>query len=357
MTADSQPISTAPEGDLPEAPEAPEARDALASARASMPRLPSGWRVVAGKELADYLASVRFYVLLIVLGIAALIPLYFAAERIRSLAAGASGQPAVFLALFVVGPDNVNLGPLSLTVQAFVAIAAPLLGVAFGFDSVNGERAEGTLPRLLSQPIHRDDVINGKFGAGLAVIGLGLAIITVLIAAFGMLRLGLVPSLEEVLRILSWLALTTLYVALWLAFGTLLSVVIRRAATSALVGFGVWLFVAIPIAGPLLASLLGGYVASSATTAADYYGTLQWIGRILPGQIYAEASAAILQPNVTSVNLADIYSAQSLPTQTSILTLDQSLLLVWPQIVTLIAMTLICFVIAYVRFMRQEVRA
>jgi ABC-2 type transport system permease protein len=331
-----------------------------AASRASermLQRLPAGWRVVAGKEVADYLASARFYVILIVLGVAALIPLYFASERIRSLAPAASGQPAVFLALFVLGPAGVNLGPITLTVQAFVAIAAPLLGVAFGFDSVNGERAEGTLPRLLSQPIHRDDVINGKFAAGLATIALGLTLIVGLIAAFGMFKLGITPSIEEVLRIIGWLALTTLYVAVWLAFGMLLSVVIRRAATSALVGFGTWLFVAIPIAGPLLASLLGGFLASGASTDADYYGTLQWVSRILPGQLYAESSAAILNPNVTSVNLADLYSATALPTRNSLLTFDQSLLLVWPQIMTLVAMTAVCFVVAYVRFMRQEVRA
>ncbi len=320
-------------------------------------KLPAGWRVVAAKEFADYIGSVRFYVLLVVLGVSALIPLYFVAESIRSAAASASGSPAIFLALFVLGPANVDLGPISLTVQAFVAIAAPLLGVAFGFDAVNGERAEGTLPRLLSQPIHRDDVINGKFAAGLAVISLGLALIVGLIAAFGIFRLGIVPKVEEVLRLLGWLGLTILYVAVWLAFGTLLSVVIRRAATSALVGFGVWFFVAIPIAGPLLASLLGGFLASGATTEADFYGTIQGVQRLLPGQLYAEASAAMLRPNVASVNFADIYSAQALPIRTTLLTFDQSLLLVWPHIVTLFAMAVACFVLAYIRFMRQEVRA
>jgi ABC-2 type transport system permease protein len=316
-----------------------------------------GWITVAGKEFTDHILSVRFYVLLVVLGIAALIPLYFAAERIRSLAEGASGQPAVFLALFVLGPEGVDLGPVTFTVQAFVAIAAPLLGVAFAFDSVNGERHEGTLPRLLSQPIYRDDVVNGKFAAGLLVITLGLLTVLLFIAGFGMLRLGIIPSIEEILRLLSWLGLTILYVALWLAFGTLLSVIIRRAATSALVGFGVWLFVAIPIAGPLLTSLLGSFLAAGATTAADYYGTLQWVQRLLPGQVYAEASAALLNPSVTSVNASDIYSAQELPIQNTLLSFDQSLLLVWPHLVILFALTIGCFALAYARFMRQEVRA
>jgi ABC-2 type transport system permease protein len=317
----------------------------------------AGWLTIAGKELSDHVLSSRFYVLLIVLGIAALIPLYFAAERIRSLAEGATGAPAVFLALFVIEPQGIDLGPITFTVTAFVAIAAPLLGVAFGFDAVNGERHQGTLPRLLSQPIHRDDVINGKFAAGLGAISLALGALLLFIVGFGLLRLGVGPSLEEILRLVSWFALTVLYVGLWLAFGTLLSVVIRRAATSALVGFGIWLFVALPIAGPLLVGLLGQFLASGATTASDYYGTLQWVQRLLPGQLYGEASAALLSPGVTSVSSSDLYKVSTLPDTSSLLSFDQSLLLVWPHIVILFALMIGCFALAYARFMRQEVRA
>ena len=338
------------------APATPSAKPG-SKATAAERRLPSGWVTIAVKELSDHVLSSRFYVLLVVLGIAALIPLYFAAERIRSLAEAASGSPAVFLALFVIEPEGVDFGPISFTVQAFLAIAAPLLGVAFGFDAVNGERHQGTLPRLLSQPIHRDDVINGKFAAGLAAIALALGALVAFVVGFGMLRLGIAPSLEEILRLLSWFALTVLYVGLWLAFGTLLSVVIRRAATSALVGFGVWLFVALPIAGPLLLAFLGRFLVANATTPQDYYGTLQWIQRLLPGQLYAEASAALLSPGVTTVSSSDPYVVSSLPDASTLLSFDQSLLLVWPHIVILFALMIGCFALAYARFMRQEVRA
>ncbi len=334
------------------------ARPAPATARTSSERtIRRGWLTIAGKELSDHILSSRFYVLLIVLGIAALIPLYFAAERIRSLAEIASGTPAVFLALFVIEPEGVDFGPISFTVQAFLAIAAPLLGVAFGFDAVNGERHQGTLPRLLSQPIHRDDVINGKFAAGLIAIALALGALILFVVGFGMLRLGIAPSLEEILRLVSWFGLLVLYVGLWLAFGTLLSVIVRRAATSALVGFGVWLFVALPIAGPLLLAFIGRFLVAGATTPAEYYGTLQWVQRLLPGQLFAEASAALLSPGVTSVSSGDPYTVSSLPDASTLLSFDQSLLLVWPHLVILFALMIGCFALAYARFMRQEVRA
>ncbi|HET7181836.1 MAG TPA: hypothetical protein VFI15_06345, partial [Candidatus Limnocylindrales bacterium] len=108
------------------------------------PKLRPGWITIAGKEFADHLLSVRLYVILIVLGVAAIVPLYFAAEYLRNAAGSvatlvATGQlRAVFLALFTIEPQGINLGPISFTVQSFIAIAAPLLGVAFAFDSVNG---------------------------------------------------------------------------------------------------------------------------------------------------------------------------------------------------------------------------
>ena len=204
----------------------------------------AGWMVVARKEFADHLLSARFIILLFVLGLVAAIPLYFVADTIRSAAQANSGTPAIFIALFWYAPDVTDQITLP-SVAGFLGIVAPLLGIAFAFDAVNGERARGTLPRLLSQPIHRDDVINGKFAAGLAVIGIVLVSVVGLIAAFGIIRLGILPAPSEILRLVLWLAVTFVYVSLWLAFGMLLSVVVRQAATSALIGFGVWILVTI----------------------------------------------------------------------------------------------------------------
>ena len=312
---------------------------------------------MGAKEIGDHVTSVRFLVLLIVLGLAAAIPLYFAADRIRSVAEAATGVPAVFLALFTIGPADIAI----LRVDTFVGIVAPLLGLAFAFDAVNGERSEGTLPRLLSQPIYRDDVINGKFAAGLGVIGLVLVSVVLFIAGFGMLRLGIVPAGSEIVRLVAWVLVTFLYVALWLAFGLLLSVVIRRAATSALVGFGVWLLVT--IFGQLITTLVSGLLAPAANATTDQvlgsYQAQEFVTRILPSTLYREISSVILTPNLTQISTpATIGQLEQVQAQIpGLLTLDQSILLVWPQVVVLVAMTVACFGAAYVLFMRQEIRA
>ena len=54
-------------------------------------------------------------------------------------------------------------------------------------------------------------------------------------------------------------------------------------------------------------------------------------------------------------NLGQYVSSQEqLPT---LLSIDQSILLVWPQIVILTALTVAMFALAYILFLRQEVRA
>lgn len=333
------------------------------------PRYEAGWRVIAAKELGDHVTSVRFIVLLVVIGIAAAVPLYFASARIRELASQITADQSVFLALFTLGPEQFGF----LRADTFVGLFAPLLGIAFGFDAVNVERSEGTLPRLVSQPIHRDDVINGKFAAGLAVISLVLVAMVLLVSGFGIIRLGFVPDLSEVLRLGAWLLLTVLYVAFWLAFGMLLSVVFRRAATSALIGFGVWVLTVI-LGSLFLLQLLASFIApipNEAFTEEDANAqiraaqTQNFIKRLSPHTLYTEASRVLLIPidpvasgSFTPATIEEAIQAQD-PRRylASRLSIEQSLLLVWPQVVGLVALTAVMFAGAYVAFMRQEIRA
>jgi ABC-2 type transport system permease protein len=342
----------------PVAPAASSSPGRRAERGAPVARSRPGWTVIARKELADHLLSARFLILFIVLGAAAVVPLYFAADAIRASASQISGAKAIFLALFVLPPTGVSVPP----VYGFVGIVAPLIGIAFSFDAISAERSEGTLPRLLSQPIHRDDVIVGKFAAGLAAIMLVLVSVVLVISGFGVARLGIVPAVGEVGRLAAWLLFTIVWVSLWLAFGMLLSVVIRRAATAALVGFGVWLL--LQIFGQLLVGLVTQVVAPYATaaTAKDAVALKSlsdMITRVIPLTLYQEGARAILDPTQTAVSTPATLGQlqqyqQQIPT---LLSLQQSLLLVWPQVVILVALTAACFAIAYVRFMRQEVRA
>ncbi len=318
-------------------------------------RVPSGgWRVVADKEFGDHVLSVRLFILVAVLGLAAVGAIYSTSTFVRSNAQQAAGAPGLFVLLFSAQSPSSQIPSFA----TLIGLLGPLLGIAFGFDAINGERAERTLPRLVAQPIHRDDVINGKFAAGLAAIGLVLVAITVLVSGVAFFELGIVPGPDDVARVVAWLAATIVYVGFWLAFAMLCSVALRRAATSALAAISVWLVLT------LFASLLTGIAAGilaplPANPTLDQQvanAQLQLdLARISPGELYGEATAYLLNPSVQSVGI--IMPSQQAAALPSILPFEQSLLLSWPQGVALVALTVVCFGAAYVAFMRQEIRA
>lgn len=318
------------------------------------PRRRPGWMVVAGKELAETLTSLRFLILMLMLALAAIVPVFAAAQTIRTAAEQASGAAALFLALFTLQGD---------TVPSFVGLMgflAPLLGIAFGFDAINGERAQGTLARLLSHPIYRDDLINGKFAAGLAAIALAVVATMLVVSGIGIVRLGIVPTVPEVARLAVWVVVTIIYIGLWLALAMLCSVLVRRAATSALIALGLWL--GLSLFGVMLARIVAGFFGADPTTgieaAFDSARLQQMLSIINPGTVYTQATLGLLNPGSTAVSIPTLGQAiqlqQQIPTQLSI---DQSLLIVWPQVVGLLVAMVICFAASYVAFLRQEVRA
>jgi ABC-2 type transport system permease protein len=240
----------------------------------------------------------------------------------------------------------------------FIGILGPLLGIAFGFDAINGERAQRTLPRLVAQPIHRDEIINGKFVAGLGAIAIALACLVAMVAGYGALRLGVGPTWGDVTRIAAFYVVAVVYIALWLALALLLSVTCRRAATAALAAIAIWLVLT------LFAGLIAGIVADSAhdvtadSTTEEVLANAKTelaVRRLSPDQLYKDATGVLLNPSRQSTGIiVEQPDPLALP---SSLPLDQSLLLAWWQVVVLVAGTVVLFAAAYTTFMRQEVRA
>lgn len=317
-----------------------------AVADVTTPRRGHGWRTVARKEFADHLLSARFVVLIGVLGVAAAASVFTAAGAIRSVASDAGEVPALFLKLFTVTED-----PVPFAFVTFVGFLAPLLGIMFGFDAVNGERSQGTLARLLSQPIHRDEVIRGKFAGGLAVIVLLLTALTAFVSGIGIFRLGLVPSASEMGRLVVWVAFAAVYVGFWLALAATCSVAVRRSSTSALICVGIWLV--LTLFGTFIFQAVG-QAAGGADPVAAVEAEIA-TSRVSPLTLYSEGSTMLLDPSQRTTGLVTIDQVDRVMTST--LTLRQSLVVVWPQMVGLLAMTAALFAVAFVLFMRQDVRA
>ena len=119
-----------------------------------------------------------------------------------------------------------------------------------------------------------------------------------------MFRLGIVPEAGEVFRLLAWTAATFVYVALWLAFGLLLS---GRDPQHRHGGPRRVRDVAVPdVVRPLVLSFIAPILApvSGATNEQIYQSAVfqDTITRLLPSNLYQEISVALLNPSATQVS-------------------------------------------------------
>lgn len=306
------------------------------------------WAVVA-KEMADHLTSARMRILELLILLTAFGTVYAALQELRTTV----GQdPFLFLKLFTTGRD-----PLPAFV-GFLGFLVPLMAISLAFDAINGEFNRRTLSRVLAQPIYRDALLFGKFLAGLFTLALVLTAIWLLIIGLGILRLGLPPNAEEVMRSLWFLVATIFYGGIWLALALMFSIIFRQPATAALASIAVWLFFTVfwGIIASLLAQVLRPVQFGFPQEMLAQTQLELMLARFSPNTLYAEATLALLRPAVRALGLV-------LPIQLegavlgAPLPLSQSLLLIWPQLTGLIATTILLFALGYVLFQRQEIRA
>ena len=311
-----------------------------------------GVGVVVLKELSDHLTSVRMRVLEWLVVLVALAALYGAIQQIKDTTAE---DPFLFLRLFTTSRD-----PLPSFVS-FISFLVPLMAIGLGFDAVNGEYNRRTMSRILAQPIYRDALLFGKFLAGVATLAISLITLWLLVMGLGLLLIGVPPGAEEIGRCILFLVVTIIYAGVWLAVALLFSIVFRSAATAALVTLGIWLVITFiwPVLAGAIAQAIVPIDPRYAALGLQTPGTAEAehiLARLSPSTLFAETVVAILDP--TTRSLGPIYLSQM---QGAVLgaplPIGESILIAWPQTVGMIASAIVLFVIGYVIFQRQEVRA
>lgn len=322
-----------------------------------MPRLPDHhpFRVIVQKEMSDHIRSWRFIVLLALILLTCMASLYTALNNIGQppKTAGAQANASFFFLQLFTATD----GTLPSFI-VFINFLGPLLGITMGFDAVNSEFNRGTLSRVMAQPIHRDYLLNGKFVAGLLVIGTLFFSLTLLVTGLGLIVIGVPPTAAEFMRIISFTLLSILYVAFWLNLAIFFSVRFRQPATSALMAIAVWLF--LTVFYPILIRLVTrGFAPDPGVATTDevlgYQHLVLNLLRFAPGQLFSDATTTLLMPSVRS--LGPLTMDQVIGAVPNPLPLGESLLIAWPQLTGLIAATVGCFALSYFSFMRKEIRS
>jgi len=314
----------------------------------------TGIGAIFKKELADHFGSYRFIILFALIAMVSLITTYMVGIGLSEELRGIAKPKFVFLMLFTL------TGPLFSLVQ-FVAFFGPLIGLILGFDSINGERSAGTLSKLASQPIYRDSIINGKFLSGVLTIAIMLISILLVISGLGLTLIGVVPGVEEVWRIFIYLIISIFYISFWLGISMLFSILFRGVATSALATLAVWIFFSFFVS-------MGASIVADAMVPPDQ-NTIEdemkrarirrIVSLISPMQLYNDSAGITINPTrktTSSFVIRGFIEELSSERFERPLALSQSIYIVLPHIITLIAITFICFGVSYYVFMRQEIR-
>ncbi len=113
-----------------------------------------------------------------------------------------------------------------------------VLSITVGFDLITREREEGSLRSLLSHPVYRDSVINGKFLAVIGVLVTAIGMVFLLMLAT-MLFYSVVPSWDDLQRIFVYFLMALLYCGVFFAFAMMASSIAKSSAMSIMIVLGI----------------------------------------------------------------------------------------------------------------------
>ena len=321
--------------------------------------------IISLKELSDHVTSRRFILILIitclVLGIAAangVTDYNNALERYKVGDASSLFIPSVLYAFGKI-TDSIGLEGLG-----------AIIGIAIGFDLIAGEREGRSLKTILSQPLYRDELINGKAIGGISTLAIiTLAGFLTILAIF--LIISIVPSFEEVFLIGVIWFITLLHMISYFSMA-LMSSVLAKTSSGALIISLIILFIMmyiIPVGGGELGTyLLGpepkdiGYEPDS-QLQANYENAASEINDFFNlfsvQSVYNDITSPITDPSFYVMNRIDT-SGYSLDLDIEDNIEKPSLLGIigdkWVKIIVFIMLPIVFFGIAYVKFMRMDLR-
>lgn len=332
--------------------------------------------IIARKEFADTLRGRRF---LLVLGMFLIIAFIGALQGIQSyhtaldsyskmLTFGTTGVSPFWLVKPTVLDVFMHMGQT-------VSLLGAVLGIAVGFDLFSREKEDHSLKVLLSHPVYRDEVITGKALGGVTtlalatVLAMGITLSLLLISSH-------VPLPGECGMIVVFGVATLLYLAGCFAIALAMSVVADRSGEALMYAFIVFflLSLVLPAAGVAAADAVVGEGPEEPTIADDsdmekWYAyqeewrrqqgmrdaVVQTVHLFSPEINYNEITRAVTQPNKYLIMHSppddpDYYRPDSEPDYTEVLGH------LWKNIVALLLVPAAFFGLAYVAFLRMDIR-
>src|SRR5689334_13016082 len=113
------------------------------------------FRIMARREISSHIRSWRFALLLGLVALTFFGSIYVSFGNIRDAVNNVKDPDHLFLYLKLLTATDDNLPAF----HVLLSFLGPLLGMSLGFDAVNSEKQNGTLVRILAQPVYRDNLL------------------------------------------------------------------------------------------------------------------------------------------------------------------------------------------------------
>ncbi|SDJ84926.1 ABC-2 type transport system permease protein [Methanoculleus thermophilus] len=324
--------------------------------------------IIARKEFADHLTDRTFLLVLALFGILTVLALH---DGLASYASSLQWYALQLEAMKAAVPPSIPPNSPYIPSTMYILLAprenfllfGPVLAIAVGFDLISGERTTRSLRMLLVRPVFRDEVITGKAVGGAAVLALASAVPFIL-ALGAMLVAGFtVTPYAAVMVVLFWGA-TVLYLLAYFAVAVAFSgfaedggralawamavFILFSTAVPTAAGYAAGL-AAGPLPEPLPEDALPEGMQSYLEEQSRYYGTYNGVRN----------AVLALSPNSnyegmyeTVVEVLVDYHGEDAVTHAPGELLDR----LWQNVVALVAFPAIFLAVAYVRFMRIDLR-
>ena len=327
-------------------------------------------KTIAAKEVRDHVTSSRFLALLFLL--LAFCGVYLFRETGSYLAEfGRYGANPLYP--FFSLPYSINIFEGIRGALGGSSIFGSIIAIALGFDLITKEKESGSIKAILSVPVYRDEIINGKALGGIIVIAIATTILFVLALAILLLH-SIVSRISELGYLFVFWIFTVLFLSGIFTMSLMMSTLTKKSGMSLILSllglllitsviYTVGDYTASTILGPdpaleyknlentdyeTLQELSAGYYEKKeAIMQISYYLTIS-------GD-YARLSRVFLKPQDSKLtNLDDLDDERR--NDRTLPPVGEVLAPMWGYVLFLIAYPIAFFGIAYVKFMRMDLR-
>lgn len=177
------------------------------------------------------------------------------------------GQYAEEPETFMYFPEPVLTEVVFQNMVVNIGLIGAILAIILGYNAVSGEKERGNLKLLLSYPLYREDVINGKFLGKIGVLVLTLVITTILSIAVALI-MGMDFTGSELTAVVMFMGISAVYLTTFLGISIFFSTVSKNGPSSMLNSFMFWVMTTI------IVSSFSGMVADAVVPVDDteFYG-------------------------------------------------------------------------------------